>query len=286
MTSTPRSVNQPLRSSIVSSQPYLLRSEVSVHVSSTTYQVCVVEKSGAHAVNSQDAALVTVIANTLRVVVFDGVTPTTATRSVKNIDGAIWAAGVARTFFKGSPRDLEDVASDINDVLYEANYPRSRDRRQVAFVAVDIPLDDCFQRPVLIVRGADTVAWVRDPNGWHCVFSDTAIRPSVEEILDTWLANHPNASQEERFDMEEQLLGRPDSWKSAALGRFATPQLQKAAIHGVTEIVIATDGMKISEVNPRAAVEPDSRIEVDGTLIHVAPRRLHGDVTRQAVVGK
>jgi hypothetical protein len=253
----------------VASHPYLLRSEVSVHVAGATYQVCVVEKSGAHAVNTQDSALVTVIGNTLRIVVLDGVTPTPATKPVKYVDGAIWAAGVARTFFKGSPRGLLDTAIEINAILHEGVYPRSRDHRQVAFVAVDIPLGDRSWYPVSIVRGADTVAWVRDITGWRGVFSDTAMQPSVEEAVNAWIVAHPDASPEERFDMEERLLGRPGSWKSAALGRFSIPQLQEASLNNIAEIIIATDGIKIPENDPRTAVDPDPKINVDGTLVHV-----------------
>jgi hypothetical protein len=50
-----------------------------------------------------------------------------------------------------------------------------------------------------------------------------------------------------RHDAEERFLGRPEAWTSTAVGRFGAPLLQRFSADGVRELVLATDGARLSQ---------------------------------------
>jgi hypothetical protein len=50
-----------------------------------------------------------------------------------------------------------------------------------------------------------------------------------------------------RHDAEERFFGRPAAWTSTALGRFARPVLQHFSADGVQELVLSSDGARLSE---------------------------------------
>jgi hypothetical protein len=73
------------------------------------------------------------------------------------------------------------------------------------------------------------------------------LTPAVEAAWQRWQDGHPRVDRDRRHDAEERLLGRAEAWKSTALGRFARPVIRPFSVRGVTELVLASDGARLSE---------------------------------------
>src|ERR1700754_3724897 len=74
----------------------------------------------------------------LRVAVLDGVTPTRDTRSVVGVDGAMYAAAVARLALQDVARPLEECVLAANAHLFSASIGCSRDQAQTCVTAADV----------------------------------------------------------------------------------------------------------------------------------------------------
>lgn len=98
----------------------------------------------------------------LRVAVLDGVTPTDDCRAAVGVDGAMYAAAIARLALQHHERRLEPCIVAANDHLYDARVARSRDQRQTCVTAADIRPDGSIE----LVRAGDCEAWARTDRGW------------------------------------------------------------------------------------------------------------------------
>jgi hypothetical protein len=240
-----------------------------VHNYNQTHIHCF-ERSGGYAANSQDSSLVTVLDDSIRIAAIDGVTPTVRTRRVHGTDGAVWAAGVARTLLAGSPEKLASVAHAINEVLFDDSVSNSRDQQQVALVAADIPLASDSESPIVILRAADCVAWAKANGQWRRIFEEDVHIPDVRKAIDAWLTQAEQIHGEPRYAMEEVLSGSPEHWLTTALGRFRTPRLQETAVNGATELLLATDGAVIPPEDPAGALTTQPEKGPDCTICYIA----------------
>jgi hypothetical protein len=193
---------------------------------------------------SQDAHLVMPdpAGRRLRVAVLDGVTPTENCRTAAGVDGAMYAAAIARLALQDPERPLERCVISANEHLHDARITRSRDQRQTCVTAVDIHPDGAVD----VVRAGDCEAWALTDRGWVALGTGTALAPQATAALDEWQAAHPTASRGLRHDAEERYLGRAEAWTSTALGRFGQPVLQRYRARDVSELVLASDGARLS----------------------------------------
>jgi hypothetical protein len=259
------------------SDVYSLKSNVEVMLADG-YKVVVrsFERSGGHALNTQDSSLVTVSGGVFRAAAIDGVTPTARTRHAFDVDGAIWAAGVARTILLGSSDSLETTAKRINSALHDTSIRNSRDQRQVTLAAAEVSAGvnsaDQFSRTVGFLRAADCTAWAKRDGTWQEVFPGDAQVPETVTAVDNWCKAHEeDMFGEPRYAMEEEVSGRPENWVTAALGRFPKAKLQQARLTRVSEFVLASDGARLSPEDPSAAVNDESPLSgLDCTVIHVS----------------
>jgi serine/threonine protein phosphatase PrpC len=201
------------------------------------------QSSGATA--SEDAHLVwpDPSGERLRVAVFDGVTPSRNCRRVVGVAGAMYAAAVARLALQRSDSDLADCLAAANRHLHDGAVPRSRDQMQTCVTAADVFRDGRVE----LVRAGDCEAWARTEDGWVALGSGTALSEPVAVQWADWQRRNARISRQARHDAEEHVLGRPDAWTSTALGRFARPVIQRFSVAGVTELVLASDGARLSE---------------------------------------
>lgn len=70
--------------------------------------------------------------------------------------------------------------------------------------------------------------------------------PDARRELNAWLDAHPGCTPDEQYQAEEDILGDEDMWRTAALGRFASPLLCSARVGRAEELVLATDGARLS----------------------------------------
>jgi serine/threonine protein phosphatase PrpC len=194
---------------------------------------------------SQDGQLVwpDVARDRLRVAVLDGVTPTRNTRTVAGVAGAMYAAAVARLALQQAGCELEECLLAANRHLHERGLARSRDQLQTCATVADVFPDGRVE----VVRAGDCEAWARTAEGWVPLGCGTALTPSVAQAWDEWQRTNASVSRETRHVAEEQFLGRREAWTSTALGRFERPRIQRFSATGVYELVLASDGARLSE---------------------------------------
>jgi serine/threonine protein phosphatase PrpC len=194
---------------------------------------------------TQDAMLVwpEPTAGRMRVAVLDGVTPTAGCATVVGVDGAMYASAIVRLALQRTDGPLEECVLAANRHLHDGSLARSRDQAQACVTAVDIFADGRVE----VVRAGDCEAWARTGNGWVALGSGTALTADVAEEWDEWQRRNPAVDRDARHDAEERFLGRRDAWTSTALGRFASPVLQRFTADGVSELVLASDGARLRE---------------------------------------
>ena len=194
---------------------------------------------------SQDAHLVWPDpgAPRLRVAVLDGVTPTRRCRDVVGVPGAMYATAVARLALQRPGGALADSLLAANRHLHDPTIARSRDQAQTCVTAADVFPDGRVE----VVRAGDCEAWACSADGWVALGSGTALSAPVDTAWEDWQSRNPHVSRDERHDAEERFLGRPDAWTSTALGRFEQPAIRRFALEGVHELVLASDGARLSE---------------------------------------
>jgi hypothetical protein len=178
----------------------------------------------------------------LRVAVLDGVTPTRRCRNVVGVAGPMYAAAVARLALQCSGSALADGLLAANRHLHDGTLDRSRDQSQTCVTAADIFPDGRVE----LVRAGDCEAWARTGGGWVALGCGTALTPAVEAAWDEWQGRNAQVSRDERHDAEERFLGHPDAWTSTALGRFARPVIRRFSLAGVSELVLASDGARLT----------------------------------------
>jgi hypothetical protein len=229
---------------------------------------------------SQDAKLVwpDPAGRFLRVAVLDGVTPSRRCRTVVGVDGAMYAAAIAHLALQHPERPLEQCVLAANQALHDERLDRSRDQTQTCVTAADV-----FPGGrVDVVRAGDCEAWARTDRGWAALGSGSALTAHTEAAWDRWQRRHPAVDRSARHDAEERLLGRAEAWTSTALGRFASPVLRRFSAHCVRELVLASDGARLSE----AVLDdlPAWLFSLRGwerarTALGAAPGKPHDDVT-------
>jgi hypothetical protein len=194
---------------------------------------------------SQDAQLVWPDPATqrLRVAVLDGVTPTRGCRSVVGVAGAMYAAAVTRLALQRSDSTLEECVLAANRHLHDPALPRSRDQVQACVTAADIFPDGHVE----VVRAGDCEAWARTPEGWTALGCGPALTAAAAADWDAWQTRHAQVDREVRHDGEEAVLGRSDAWTSTAVGRFERPVIRSFRADRVSELVLASDGARLSE---------------------------------------
>jgi serine/threonine protein phosphatase PrpC len=201
------------------------------------------QPSGSNA--SQDAKLVwpDPSGRFTRLAVVDGVTPSAACRTVAGVDGAMFAAAIAVLALQHPGRGLEECALAANGVLHDERLARSRDQMQTCVTAADVFADGRIE----VLRAGDCEAWARTADGWVALGCGTALTEHTEAAWNHWQRRNPAVDRATRHDAEERLLGRKEAWTSTALGRFAHPTLQSYTVHGARELVLASDGARLSE---------------------------------------
>jgi hypothetical protein len=193
---------------------------------------------------SQDAKLVWPDATVgLRVAVLDGVTPSVRCRTVAGVDGAMYAAAIARLALQRTGGAPDECVLAANRHLHDPGLARSRDQMQACVTVADLSPDGRVE----VVRAGDCEAWARTEQGWVSFGSGSALTADVEADWAEWQRRHAGVSRDVRHDAEERFLGRPEAWTSTAVGRFGTPRLQRFSADGVQELVLASDGARLSE---------------------------------------
>jgi serine/threonine protein phosphatase PrpC len=202
-------------------------------------------ENAAEVARMQDAKLVwpKPTSGRLRVAVVDGVTPTARCATVVGVDGAMYASAIVRLALQRTERPLVDCMLAANRHLHDRSLARSRDQTQACVTAVDLHTDGRVE----VVRAGDCEAWARTGQSWVALACGTALTTGVAAEWAEWQRRNAGVDRDARHDAEERFLGRPEAWTSTALGRFSSPVLQRFSADGVSELVLASDGARLSQ---------------------------------------
>jgi hypothetical protein len=214
----------------------------------------------------------------LRVAVLDGVTPTRRCRNVVGVEGPMYAAAVTRLALQRPGSGLEECVLAANRHLHDVTVARSRDQAQTCVTAADIQPDGRVE----VVRAGDCDAWARTAEGWRPLGCGSALTTPVAASWEEWQRSNAHVSRELRHDAEEGFLGRPDAWTSTALGRFEQPVIRRFSMEGVHELVLASDGARLSETvldQLPTWIGGLRRWERDRAHLGRAAEKVHDDVT-------
>lgn len=74
----------------------------------------------------------------------------------------------------------------------------------------------------------------------------SALTPDSATEWDAWQVAHRTAGRGLRHRAEERYLGRAEVWTATAIGRFPRPATQHFAARDVSELVLASDGARLS----------------------------------------
>jgi serine/threonine protein phosphatase PrpC len=179
----------------------------------------------------------------VRVAVIDGVTPSARCATVVGVDGAMYASAIVRLALQRRDRPLEECVRDANEHLHDPALARSRDQTQACVTAVDVLGDGRVE----VVRAGDCEAWARTEEGWVALGSGTALDAAVAAEWADWQRRNPSIDRAARHDAEERFLGRAEAWSATALGRFARPVIRTFSVRGASELILASDGARLSE---------------------------------------
>jgi hypothetical protein len=207
-------------------------------------EVTVIESPSGTAPASQDAWLALGGAGELRVAALDGATPPPGAPMFCGLDGATWGAQVTRAALH-SEDDIAVCLWRANRSLFDASITRAGARPQAAVVVADVRMRWDGDAHAQLVRASDCVAFARHGRRWTPVFPNARLVDDAAQVWDAWCVSHPNATPHERADAEDRALGTPSAWRTAAVGRFAEPLLERAEIEGFDELVLASDGARL-----------------------------------------
>jgi hypothetical protein len=74
----------------------------------------------------------------------------------------------------------------------------------------------------------------------------SALTPDSATEWDAWQVAHRTAGRGLRHRAEERYLGRAEAWTATAIGRFSRPATQHFAARDIPELVLASDGARLS----------------------------------------
>jgi hypothetical protein len=202
---------------------------------------------------SQDALAVHVRPGGLpavRLAVADGLTPTARTPDVAGMDGARYAAHLAVAAV-GASVDMLTACEEVNAVLRavpaaDGGTLLSRERPTTGLAVVDIPVSG---GPIAVSSVYDCEVYVRDHGGWREVLpadrsGERAARYMAQRAR--FLREHPGELAP-LLELEVALLGDdPLSWGVVPLGALDEVYLRTAALSDVREVVVASDGARLS----------------------------------------
>jgi len=207
---------------------------------------------------TQDALLVMEYPDRIILGVADGVTPTYATPTIGDTDGARYAAHVVLDHVRAAPPSahLTRILRTANGTLFERFGPNGRrdlhqrDRPQAAAVVLALGLDDDGTvRQIDSARAADCEIWVRRHAVWSLQSPRVMLKEGPRELLEQWDASHPDATYQDRIAEEMRILRDRSQWNLTALGRFERPKVDAPRISGdLDELVLATDGANVATV--------------------------------------
>jgi hypothetical protein len=213
--------------------------QLSARLSAGPWEVRSWEQPGLAGSVSEDQAFAAVREHGLRLGVADGVTPSARTPARAGVTGALWAATVVRAAMHAAA-PLESCARAANAELHDPALA-GRDQTQASLVAADVG-----ERGATVLRAGDCEAWVREGERWRELFTEPMLAPAALAELLAWLRANPGAGHDETVDRERELLAAPEAWNCTPVGRFAAGRWQVAELETFDELVLASDGARLT----------------------------------------
>jgi hypothetical protein len=189
---------------------------------------------------SQDSSLV-LDREFLRTAVIDGRTPAAEAPLVLGCDLAVHAAAMVRQALSGRGTPDEALAA-ANDFLYSEHDPARSAFPEATCVIADIDADSAT-----LVQAGDCEAWARWEGRWSRLFPEGAMTGEAAERDRAWYRENADLEISDLLNRERKrdYVNDPRSWRTAAVGRFPTPKLDRTDVRDWDVLVLATDGARL-----------------------------------------
>lgn len=241
----------------------------------TGWRVSVLERGAGARRHSQDASLVIERPDgRLRVAAIDGVTPWDPDARIMGLDEATYAAQLVRAALVADAPAAECLAA-VNEVLHRPGVVPSRAQRMAGVVVADVTPAGT----ALVTQAGDCVAYARVLGTAEPLVPERAVVAARADSLDALRARRPVVAERSAWRAwlaeEAELLEGPESWQSAAVGRFPRPLMRAGETGaGWEELVLASDGVGLDAARAadahQVAVELSyGKVTQDLTLIRV-----------------
>jgi hypothetical protein len=216
----------------------MMRSDV--HVAG--FRVTLWEAAALPSSVSQDASLVSHRQGSLRVGVIDGRTPDDPARLVLGCDLGIHAAQIVRHALH-SKGTIEEALAQANAFLNAEQDPARSVFPEATCVVADIESD-----AAAIVQAGDSQAWALKKGKWRRLFPERALTGEAAERDRQWYRDNAGLELAEllRQERARDYVNDPSVWRTAAVGRFATPRLDSVDLSGWDVLLLATDGARLT----------------------------------------
>lgn len=222
---------------------------------------------------SQDSLLVLPRGEGLRVCVIDGAWGGPDAPERLGMEAGQYASVMTHAAMSG-PGTLTACAQHANVLCHDPTLRRKRDNPQAALAACDLRISGRTE----MLRGGDCQIWGRRGDGrWIELLGGDMLNPAARGRWEHFRATTPDFwGQQDQAD--QQLLGRPDAWAFPHVGRFASVQVTAGKADGLTELVLASDGIELTEGSfedlPRTVTDRAGALQRYGqrkdlTVLHV-----------------
>jgi hypothetical protein len=251
----------------------------SVPVGARRFDVQVWESASGCAPTSQDSSLVVRFDDWVRVAVLDGITPTTATPHVVGLDGAAWAARVARSALEAAAPAPDALVAANNELLARPGIGQllHRDRPHTMAAVADIMSDDALR----VTIAGDCQAFVAHNGEWRELAGGPLFLDAARAEWADWREQAGDIDPvDDIADAYERILADPGRGGSTAVGLFTDPHFEtfEVAPGDWDEVVVASDGARL---RPDVVADLDDWLDGlrqrEGTE-HTADYKPHDDV--------
>lgn len=206
------------------------------------YRVTLWEASALPSSVSQDASFVILRDDTLRAGVVDGRTPSDEAPLVLGCDLAIHAAQMVRHALHGRGT-IEEALAAANELLNS-----EQDSERSAFPEATCVVADIDAETATIVRAGDCEAWTLEAPRWRPLFPEGAMTGEAADRDRQWYRENAGLELADllRQERARDYVNDESAWRTAAVGRFVTPKLERVDLREWTVLLLATDGARLT----------------------------------------
>lgn len=207
-----------------------------------------------------------------RLAAIDGVTPAGGCRPRAGVDGAVHAASVITGALR-APTGLGEALAAANAELHDPSVQPTRDQAMADVAAADVVRGPRGGLNGTVVTVGDCEAWVRRGDALELIAGGDNLWPQSRKL---WRDALGDAMPWDHIDLEARLIDGPEHRRTNSCGRYPTLRAEFAVVTDCEELILASDGARLSEFREAGSWVPGL---LEEWLQVVATRSARDDLT-------